>query len=408
MPTKVGPNTFGEENLVFAFDTGDTANSYRGEPTTNNIVDQRYSFEVNRSLNDTTASWSESEQVWYFTLPSGSQAYYRGLRVVNSITSPYAVFEPTGSSIAFSYKIQALSDGLWNFIDYNNRAATGSQSYGNDNRSSTNGPSTIALEKGRIYERRGSYVTQANDPLLTGSLYHCYNVICLGPPNAGNTTVDNGGAVSEAKTVKIWDIQHELNDHATQFTEGTRSVSGSLLDLTGNTTLNLSNVSFDSNAQMTFDGTDDGINISSPTLPSSGGSIEVVVSREGTTPNSFIYAHVAANTNRYYLRQPSADTFDAVRGNPLSYASFGTLDLGVNYHLVMTWDETTIYAYKNGALQNTASYTNPGTDAVGGQIGDGPGENGNIRLPLMKLYNRALTASEIKSNFNAIKGRFNI
>jgi hypothetical protein len=26
----------------------------------------------------------------------------------------------------------------------------------------------------------------------------------------------------------------------------------------------------------------------------------------------------------------------------------------------------------------------------------------------VKLYNRALTASEIQSNFNAIKGRFNI
>jgi type 1 fimbria pilin len=39
--------------------------------------------------------------------------------------------------------------------------------------------------------------------------------------------------------------------------DGERSVSGSLLDLTGNSTLDLTNVSFDSNAQMTFDGTND-------------------------------------------------------------------------------------------------------------------------------------------------------
>ena len=35
MPSSAGPNTFGEENLVFAYDLGDTANSYRGEPTEN-------------------------------------------------------------------------------------------------------------------------------------------------------------------------------------------------------------------------------------------------------------------------------------------------------------------------------------------------------------------------------------
>jgi len=35
MPTSVGPNTFGEENLVFGYDTGDSVNSYKGEPTTN-------------------------------------------------------------------------------------------------------------------------------------------------------------------------------------------------------------------------------------------------------------------------------------------------------------------------------------------------------------------------------------
>jgi hypothetical protein len=32
MPTSVGPNTYGEENLVFGFDTGDTVNSYKGQP----------------------------------------------------------------------------------------------------------------------------------------------------------------------------------------------------------------------------------------------------------------------------------------------------------------------------------------------------------------------------------------
>ena len=37
MPTSSGPNQTGEENLVFAYDTGDLNNSYIGEPTVNFI-----------------------------------------------------------------------------------------------------------------------------------------------------------------------------------------------------------------------------------------------------------------------------------------------------------------------------------------------------------------------------------
>jgi len=35
MPSHAGPNILGESNLVFAYDTGDTVNSFRGQPTTN-------------------------------------------------------------------------------------------------------------------------------------------------------------------------------------------------------------------------------------------------------------------------------------------------------------------------------------------------------------------------------------
>jgi hypothetical protein len=35
MPSSAGPNTAGETNLVFAYDLGDSVNSYKGEPATN-------------------------------------------------------------------------------------------------------------------------------------------------------------------------------------------------------------------------------------------------------------------------------------------------------------------------------------------------------------------------------------
>ena len=50
MPTAVGPDTFGEENLVFGYDLGDVVNSYKGEPTTNlvrhsnNVTGSNYGY----------------------------------------------------------------------------------------------------------------------------------------------------------------------------------------------------------------------------------------------------------------------------------------------------------------------------------------------------------------------------
>ena len=59
-----------------------------------------------------------------------------------------------------------------------------------------------------------------------------------------------------SSSIDLFDAQIELGK-ITPFTTGTRSSSGSLFDLTGQRDIDLSNVSFDSNAQMVFDGTDD-------------------------------------------------------------------------------------------------------------------------------------------------------
>jgi hypothetical protein len=179
--------------------------------------------------------------------------------------------------------------------------------------------------------------------------------------------------------------------------------------LTGSNSATLSNgIGFENSfgGEFTFDGTDDYINASFDTLPSNGGSIEVWVKRKSTTTNAFVFGKVGTSTNRYYLRQPAADTLDAVRGNPLSAASFGTLNPDEYYHLVMAWDSNTIYAYKNGVLQNSAAYTNPGTDITDGLIGDGPGNHMEMDLAQFRLYNITLSATEVLQNYNAEYPRF--
>ena len=151
---------------------------------------------------------------------------------------------------------------------------------------------------------------------------------------------------------------------------------------------------------LTFDGVDDRVDITfNNRLNSYSGSLEMVVERKGTTSNSFPFGGVAALTNRFYIRQNGPSTYDAVRGNPISNSQFGTLDLDRYYHLVVTWDPSNLYTYKNGILFDSTTYTNPGTELVSGDLGRGAGSYTTMNLGDFKAYNKTLTQAEILQNY---------
>jgi hypothetical protein len=74
------------------------------------------------------------------------------------------------------------------------------------------------------------------------------------------------------------------------------------------------------------------------------------------------------------------------------------------------YDGTNLLIYQNGTLSNSASYSGTiGTNSVSVRVGsanDGLYFNGNIAHA--SIYNRALSASEIQQNFNALRTRFGI
>ena len=78
------------------------------------------------------------------------------------------------------------------------------------------------------------------------------------------------------------------------------------------------------------------------------------------------------------------------------------------YFLDLTYDGTTWRAYKNGILDS--SWTGPFGSLNGDYFWIGNGYNGytNIQVYNTKLYNRALSATEVSQNFNALRGRFGI
>jgi len=171
---------------------------------------------------------------------------------------------------------------------------------------------------------------------------------------------------------------------------------------------------------MTFDGTDDQI-----VLDSSAGNIpygtnitvEAVVKFNAFSPNDVMIAYGGNNTNFGWLLQYefTAGLMFGIQNNP----NYGTAGIGTEssqqylnryIHMTGVYNGTQVQLYINGGVVATESYSSGIPQATTFRIGNESGRSyySNMELPLAKIYNRALTASEIQQNFNAVRGRYGI
>ncbi len=229
--------------------------------------------------------------------------------------------------------------------------------------------------------------------------------------------------------VDLADIQAEVNKgHATTFTLTERTATDSLIDITGNNTIDISNVSFDSNEQITFDGTDDFAVVQNFQTPLNNRTVELVT-KINQSINSESQAHIYGNSD-----QPGDSTNDkgvailyrynsilcyisgydpnATPTSPRTSLTLVSAPLVDDYyHIVITHDNVTAKAYVNGELVGSKpciGSRQPSNKLTLGSYSPGYSTKYNGEIPIVKVYSKSLTASEIKANFNAVKGRFNI
>tara|TARA_R100000231_G_scaffold94642_1_gene70999 strand:+ start:714 stop:2246 length:1533 start_codon:yes stop_codon:yes gene_type:complete len=219
---------------------------------------------------------------------------------------------------------------------------------------------------------------------------------------------------SDKYAIDLADFQVEVNkSHVTPFVAGTRSATDSLIDLKRTKTLDLSNVSFSSTAQPTFDGTDDHIALgaSSQFNISRNVTIESLVKRDSGGWNgifgrsdggSFIHFQLYGETVNLYFYGPS---LACVTGNVITSTSRF-------YHIVASFDGTSAKIYVNGVLNTTtttsslANISSADNVSVGKVYSSGRHFDGEI--PVLKVYNKTLTSSEILQSYKTYKKRFNI
>ena len=387
-----GPNPV-KDGLVFGCDTGygvadnDTTTRFYPGESTDNIL--RLFTSGNQSLSYGSHIYivtAQETNVSDVTAPNGQYSRFTG----NTNSSNNQVFwsyagnsnNYTGSTVTFSTYLKG--SGTCHLTTYDDQSGYGVSS-------------TITLTNEWV---RYSYTRTIN----ASATSHWSGV-------RGILTSTN---------VYIAASQAEIKGHATPFTATTRSSTASLIDLKKTTDIDVSSVSFDSTGQPTFDNTDDRITMPNSSVfnHTSELSIEAWVKFDGNSAD-FIFEKGNVNTQYSLFSHGSDIVFRTLHAGDGGYQSLGPskttagITNGQWHHIVGSWDGSTKRIYVDGVDKASVSKsgaltTNSNGAAIGSFGGTSSGYYFGGDIAIVKIYNKGLSATEVKQNYNSQKNRFDI
>jgi hypothetical protein len=382
-----GPKTI-TEDLIFHYDTGNEK-SFAGEPTTN-LLDPRWE-----------AAWSidGSGQGSLGTRTMLSQFHCRIVDVASNTRQSEWVYGLVGNTTyTFSVKFKKISGAPTLRFQI--------QPY--------NGGSYIAQY----------FPTTAQIGLVNIEGWQTAKYTITTPANTDRVIwymQDGDDYTTYTHTFELKDVQCEQKSHPTPFVYGTRSNTQSLLDLSKKSVMTVANASFDSNAMLNFDGTNDYTQLTSFPQPTNYITCEAWINPQDSVTPGTIRGGVISSTNSMYL-----GIFDSYDGTTFGshwavQTSTGARPYNINgsiprnkwTHLVGTYNGSVSRAYINGVEVWNASLTGTIPSATyyigtyGGTIVDDT-HNFNGFISVAKIYNRALTAEQVYQNYNTSKSRFGL
>ena len=206
----------------------------------------------------------------------------------------------------------------------------------------------------------------------------------------------------------------------------TKSYGGSgttWTDLSGegnNGTISGATYSSSDNGYFDFDGTNDDVNIGN-VLNQYPITISAWAKTSSTAAGAnIVNKYTAGSANGYRLSFSSEGIggyyFRDMNNRTNNYdTEYGTVSLNTWYHAVMTVDSSGIKFYLNASLVGSNGWTGTAqapTTTTPLRIGFYPYNSGGFyydgQISQVSIYNKALTASEVQQNFNALKGRYGI
>ena len=416
---------------VFAFDTSDVINSYKGEPTTNHIyhqnarIDSTYESYMPESGTGQIAA-NHPGAIRVYNINAGDISYYlnTGINISNSGVDWYntrhaywiydtilkrpvvRMYNATGVwqakyfglGIASLNSISATAGTQYTvswlqYVESLDRAAhVGVYSYSN-----TYGYYDFwdGLQNG--------YNTQINTWQKVSVTFTATN---NGQLNSGPSMYFYGHNIGGGE-LRIADVQLEVKTHATQYSSTyTRSTTDALKPLAGNSSIDLSNVSFDSNAQITFDGSNDFIDTDFPAMTINNPTLEAVVYRDTNTGRyeAIIQNNVASDDALYVYPGGTLGFW------PCSVSSL-PVPVGQWNYVAVSYNGSSLTYCVNGVIEVIAASCADITDwdflRIGAH-GAGDGERWIGKIAVAKVYDRALSIAELKQNYNKYKTRFKL
>ena len=169
-----------------------------------------------------------------------------------------------------------------------------------------------------------------------------------------------------------------------------------------------------------FDGTNDLVTVNSSIrtavgefLATSSNSFSISVWFEPTTSDTssntmFSKANGYGTAGNIILGYDGTNLLSVIRGT--STNNFYTSLTSTWHEVAICWDGTTFKSYVNGSFVSNLSVgsaTSQDTDVKIGNSGNG-NEPFNGKISNVKVYTKALSASEIQQNYNALRGRYGI
>tara|TARA_R110001599_G_scaffold218402_3_gene416707 strand:+ start:1562 stop:2875 length:1314 start_codon:yes stop_codon:yes gene_type:complete len=241
-------------------------------------------------------------------------------------------------------------------------------------------------------------------------VYQTYTTSSVRDLNNSQATVYMYGQYNVRATVKIADVQFTWGSIPVPFSEVyERSSTASLIDLKETTDIDVSNVSFDSTGQPTFDGTDDIIDLTLPQNFQDELTIETWYKGTDSSRNHLWNFTGSGNLNCNF-NDGSYTLWLYWDGGGSNYLRFTTPQFCDSeiHHIVFVHEGSTNKVYLDGVLltNGVAGGTQTFNSKIGStyDVGGSPYFQGDVYVN--RVYDKALTASQVQQNYNAQKNRF--
>ncbi len=393
------------EGLIVGYDTGDRANSYKGEPTINKFAlpgtygpgpgsDNNVGFEVNGTGTFVRLGWGQTIGGYYIKPEDVVYKYTLGSNGCHYHGNDVAI--PAGTYATFTVDYYVTPDAT-GFPENSTLLVF---------ESALSGAATVNSEVG-VWRT----ITLTAGPTGGGTLR-----MLLYPGGCGPRMASSG-------TLYMKNPRVDFKPYGTPFVDGERTVTKSLLDVKGVANIDVNNASFVSPGEMVFDGTNDSI-----TIPTSGemyclemvwynnntitnnesaiggpSTYQTPISFNGTSAGVHLGGWTGGFSNEAIHIWYGGGATSTKTARPIGY-----------HHVLFNWNGSSYDIWVDGDKEITyplsgtthaARVTLSSALRVGG---DPDNYFFNGKVPVVKAYSRSLTASEIMQNFFTYRSRFKI